>query len=201
MGKDVTSDTFVKLCSCLSHFRINFLFIYKIKYFLNKYLFTPAGMNQTGYTIPHWKTEDIAVGYSRNNPWGKPNKKNWDKNAPFLNLRGNGGILSSSEEMYKWHLALLGDKILDKKCYNSVLDVDDSVDIVDIFRPSDDVLPFVKDAIKKKPKIPLPRYRRKPTTGKFSNTYKMIKQSHIIYDRIPKHIQVYTTIFATIFNY
>jgi len=31
MGKDVTSDTFVKLCSCLSHFRINFLFIYKIK--------------------------------------------------------------------------------------------------------------------------------------------------------------------------
>lgn len=45
------------------------------------------------------------------------------------------------------------DKILDKKCYNSVLDVDDSVDIVDIFRPSDDVLPFVKDAIKKKPKV------------------------------------------------
>jgi len=45
------------------------------------------------------------------------------------------------------------DKILDKKCHNSVLDVDDSVDIVDIFRPSDDVLPFVKDAIKKKPKV------------------------------------------------
>jgi len=45
------------------------------------------------------------------------------------------------------------NKILGKKCYSSVLDVDDSIDIVDIFRPSDEVLPFVKDAIKKKPKV------------------------------------------------
>ena len=45
------------------------------------------------------------------------------------------------------------DKILGKKCYNSVLDVDGSIDVVDIFRPSDDVLPFVKEAIKKKPKV------------------------------------------------
>ena len=45
------------------------------------------------------------------------------------------------------------DEILGKKCYNSVLDIDDTIDIIDIFRPSDDVLPFVKDAIKKKPKV------------------------------------------------
>ena len=45
------------------------------------------------------------------------------------------------------------DEILGKKCYNSILDVDCSIDIVDIFRPSNDVLPFVKDAIKKKPKV------------------------------------------------
>ena len=45
------------------------------------------------------------------------------------------------------------NEILGKKCYSSVLDVDDSIDIVDIFRPSDEVLPFVKDAIKKKPKV------------------------------------------------
>ena len=31
--------------------------------------------------------------------------------------------------------------------------MDHPVDIVDIFRPSEDVLPFVKDAIKKKPKV------------------------------------------------
>jgi len=45
------------------------------------------------------------------------------------------------------------DKILDKKCYPSVVDVEDSIDIVDVFRPSDQVLPIVKEAIKKKPKV------------------------------------------------
>ncbi len=45
------------------------------------------------------------------------------------------------------------DEILGKKCYSSVLDIDDTIDIIDIFRPSDEVLPFVKDAIKKKPKV------------------------------------------------
>ena len=45
------------------------------------------------------------------------------------------------------------DEILNKKCYPSINDVDESRDIVDVFRPSDQVLPFVKDAIKKKPKV------------------------------------------------
>jgi hypothetical protein len=30
-------------------------------------------------------------------------------------LKGNGGVLSTTEDMYKWHLALLTDKILSKK--------------------------------------------------------------------------------------
>jgi hypothetical protein len=45
------------------------------------------------------------------------------------------------------------DEILGKKCYSSISEVPESIDIVDIFRPSEDVLPFVKDAIKKKPKV------------------------------------------------
>lgn len=45
------------------------------------------------------------------------------------------------------------DEILGKKCYSSIDDVSDSVDIIDIFRPSEQVLPFVKDAIKKKPRV------------------------------------------------
>jgi predicted CoA-binding protein len=45
------------------------------------------------------------------------------------------------------------DNILDKKCYSSISDIDEEIDIVDIFRPSNDVLPFVRDAIKKKPKV------------------------------------------------
>lgn len=45
------------------------------------------------------------------------------------------------------------DEILGKKCYASVSDIDEDIDIVDMFRPSDQVLPFVKEAIKKKPKV------------------------------------------------
>ena len=34
--------------------------------FLNEYLFTPAGMLQTGYLLPKWDTEQMAHGYNRN---------------------------------------------------------------------------------------------------------------------------------------
>ncbi len=45
------------------------------------------------------------------------------------------------------------DKILDRRCYSSVTEIDQPIDIVDVFRPSDQVLPFVEEAIKMKPKI------------------------------------------------
>ena len=45
------------------------------------------------------------------------------------------------------------DEILGKKCYSSISEVDEEIDIVDIFRPSDQVLPVVQEAIKKKPKV------------------------------------------------
>ena len=45
------------------------------------------------------------------------------------------------------------DEILGKKSYNSVSDVVGDVDIVDVFRPSDQVLPVIREAIKKKPKV------------------------------------------------
>ena len=44
-------------------------------------------------------------------------------------------------------------EILGKKSYQDISSLDHPVDIVDIFRPSEDVLPFVEDAIKKKPKV------------------------------------------------
>jgi len=45
------------------------------------------------------------------------------------------------------------DEILGKKSYNSVSDIVGDVDIVDVFRPSDQVLPIIREAIKKKPKV------------------------------------------------
>lgn len=40
-------------------------------------------------------------------------------------------------------------EIMGKKSYNVVSSVQEPIDIVDVFRPSDDVLPVVQDAIKK----------------------------------------------------
>ena len=45
------------------------------------------------------------------------------------------------------------DQILGKTCYGSIFDVPCSIGIVDIFRPSEQVLPFVQEAIKKKPQV------------------------------------------------
>ena len=45
------------------------------------------------------------------------------------------------------------DEILTKKCYKEITEVEGDIDIVDVFRPSEDVLPFVRDAIKKNPKV------------------------------------------------
>ncbi len=45
------------------------------------------------------------------------------------------------------------NEILGKKCYSEITDVKHEIDIVDVFRPSEQVLPIVKQAIKIKPKV------------------------------------------------
>ncbi len=45
------------------------------------------------------------------------------------------------------------DEILGKKCLDEISEVEGEIDIVDVFRPSDQVLPIVKEAIKKNPKV------------------------------------------------
>lgn len=84
--------------------------------YLHDNLFKPAGMNETGYVIPKWKPENLAVGYKKDGSrWGTPLDQLWDKDGPFWNLRANGGILSTTNDLYKWHLALESEKILSKQ--------------------------------------------------------------------------------------
>jgi len=45
------------------------------------------------------------------------------------------------------------NEILGKKCYPDISSIQHSIDIVDIFRPSEQVLSVIPDAIKKKPKV------------------------------------------------
>lgn len=44
-------------------------------------------------------------------------------------------------------------KIFGENCYKSILDVKEKIDIVEIFRPSEDALKFVEEAITKNPKL------------------------------------------------
>lgn len=84
--------------------------------FLHDNLFKPAGMTKTGYVIPKWKGDRLAVGYREDGSrWGTPLDHSWDKDGPYWNLRANGGILSTVGDLYKWHLALEGEKILSKE--------------------------------------------------------------------------------------
>ena len=45
------------------------------------------------------------------------------------------------------------NEILGKKCFSEISEIEDDIDIVDVFRPSDAVLPIIKEVIKKKPKV------------------------------------------------
>jgi len=44
-------------------------------------------------------------------------------------------------------------EILGTKCYSTLLDIPIKIDIVDVFRPSDQVKPVIEEAIKIKPKV------------------------------------------------
>ena len=45
------------------------------------------------------------------------------------------------------------EQILGKKCHAFVSEIGSDIDIVNVFRPSEQVLPVILDAIKKKPKV------------------------------------------------
>ena len=76
--------------------------------FLHKNLFEPAGMAFTGYRIPEWEKRVVAHWYVGEKDNGTPLEKPY----PYWNFIGNGGILSTTMDMYRWHLALLGNEVL-----------------------------------------------------------------------------------------
>jgi len=45
------------------------------------------------------------------------------------------------------------NEILGKKCYPNISSIQHPIDVIDIFRPSEQVLSVIQDAIKKKPKV------------------------------------------------
>lgn len=83
--------------------------------YLQETFFRPAGMEKTGYRLPAWKPEELARGYRGDEPWGTPLDHAWAPDGPWWNLRGNGGILSTTGDLYKWHQALEKGEVLSKE--------------------------------------------------------------------------------------
>ena len=80
--------------------------------FVREHLFEPAGLESTGYNFHQLDTTLLAHGYKGDSDWGTFADKTWDTDGPFWHLRGNGGMLSTLTDMYKWHNALLGTDVL-----------------------------------------------------------------------------------------
>ena len=76
--------------------------------FLQEQLFAPARMYCTGYRLPDWSGQTVAHWYAGSNDFGTPLEKTY----PSWNLMGNGDMLSTTEDMFRWHTALLGNGIL-----------------------------------------------------------------------------------------
>jgi CubicO group peptidase (beta-lactamase class C family) len=80
--------------------------------YLHSRLFEPAGMEHTGFRVSPADRARLAHGYGAGGDWGTPLDHPWAADGPYWELRGNGGILSTTGDLYRWHLALQGDRVL-----------------------------------------------------------------------------------------
>ncbi len=89
--------------------------------FLNTYLFKPLGMGQTGYLIPKWNPELLANGYTKNIiDFGSSVTHYQDAGSITWHLKGNGGINSTQEDMYKWYKGLSSYAVLNKSLFDKL---------------------------------------------------------------------------------
>lgn len=65
--------------------------------------FEQIGLKRLGYKRGNWKTNELAVGTAPNGKrWGTALDHAWMKDGPSWNLRGNGGMIGTAEELYGW---------------------------------------------------------------------------------------------------
>jgi len=94
--------------------------------YLHDHLFVPAGLQSTGFDIPAWRRERVAryQDWTTRN-WPFPVAMPLDR-PPGLRLCGSGEMLSTVDDLYQWHRALLDDRVLSaaarEKLFRPVLD-------------------------------------------------------------------------------
>jgi hypothetical protein len=91
--------------------------------YVREHLFKPAGMTETGYYIPR-DTRRIARGYNDGDTdFGYPWETQWDSKKPLWDLIGNGGMLTTVDDVHKWLVAIKGNKIVSQKSKDKMFQV------------------------------------------------------------------------------
>ena len=82
--------------------------------YVREHIYEPAGMLNTGFYEPGKDIPNLAVGYTRMGPDGKPGDKLME-NTDRLDVRGGpaGGGYSTVEDLLKFHAALRSSRLLD----------------------------------------------------------------------------------------
>lgn len=80
--------------------------------FLRDQVFLPAGMHHTGFLPDAQDRQHLAHGYNGDGDWGTSLDHPRAPDGPWWGLRGNGGILTTTGDLYLWFKALQGDAVL-----------------------------------------------------------------------------------------
>jgi CubicO group peptidase (beta-lactamase class C family) len=77
--------------------------------FVREALLLPAGLADTGYLLPAWAESRLAVGYLDGRAWGRVHRRSWRDDGPGWNLRANGGMHTTVDDMRRWLAVLRGE--------------------------------------------------------------------------------------------
>lgn len=81
--------------------------------YLKKNLFEPIGISGIGYHASALKNNNIAHGYQNGKDWGTiPQHIAAKGNEPYWNLKANGGLEASLDDIYQWANAFSNHTIL-----------------------------------------------------------------------------------------
>jgi len=77
---------------------------------LRKHILEPAQLHDSGYLLPDWSNHLLAIGYRDGERIEE--MSSWAEDGPYWNLRGNGGLLATANDLLKWHYTLAGESVL-----------------------------------------------------------------------------------------
>jgi CubicO group peptidase (beta-lactamase class C family) len=83
----------------------------------------PLGLKSTGYLLPRFDPDRVAHGYERGEDRGNVLLKPHAPDGPYWNLRGNGGMVSTVEDMHVFYRALFeSERLLPRGAGNGRFD-------------------------------------------------------------------------------